>query len=413
VHSSSPHQKPTDNTRKMTVGESIHHDGAVAAGPARASVGGYGLALLFVTTALIWTSLVQHLFPHPFLFLFFAAVVISAWIGGTGPGLFAVLLSTLVVDYFFIPPLDSFAVKAPDVAYFSAFVLSALAGSWVSSSQRKSREALRAAHDQLELHVAQRTAELQQVNADLRERERQLRMIEHLSRVLTIGELTASIAHEVNQPIAAVVTYGHACLEWLTQTPPNLDEARHAAEQIIKDGSRAGAVIGRIKSLYRKEPSTRELLDVNEVIQDLIVFLRDETARDRIDLRTDFALNLPSVEGDRVQLQQVLQNLVANGIDAMHGSTGRARELWITTAKETSGEVAVRIKDSGVGLSQEVSDRIFQPFFTTKPQGIGLGLSISRSIIESHGGHLSASQNTSGGAVFQFTLPAAALDQHG
>jgi C4-dicarboxylate-specific signal transduction histidine kinase len=367
---------------------------------------------LFVTTALIWTSLVQHLFPHPFLFLFFAAVTISAWLGGTGPGLFAVLLSTLAVDYFFIPPLGSFAVKAPDVAYFSAFVLSALAGSWVSSSQRKSREELRAAHDQLEIHVAERTAELERANADLREREHQLRMIEHLSRVLTVGELTASIAHEVNQPIAAVVTYGHACLEWLTQSPPNLDEARHAAEKIIKDGSRAGAVIGRIRSLYKKEPSSRELLDINEVIQDLLAFLREETARDNVALHTDFESKLPKVEGDRVQLQQVLQNLVANGVDAMRASTGRTRALWITTAKEPSGEVTVKVTDSGVGLSQEVSDRIFQPFFTTKPQGIGLGLSISRSIIESHGGHLSASQNPDGGAIFQFTLPIVLSDQH-
>jgi C4-dicarboxylate-specific signal transduction histidine kinase len=374
--------------------------------------GGFGLALAFVGLALVSTLLVQHLFLHPFLFLFFAAVMVSAWRGGTGPGLFAVLLSTLAVDYFFLPPIHSFAIKAPDLAYFSAFVLSALAGSWVSASQRKSREALRAAHDQLEIHVADRTAELQKANEDLRERERQLRLIEHFSRVLTVGELTASIAHEVNQPIAAVVTYGHACLEWLTQSPPNLDEARHAAQRIIKDGSRAGAVIARIQSLIRKESSTRERLDVNEVIQDLLGFLREESARDNIDLRTEFAADLPEIEGDRVQLQQVLQNLVVNGIDAIRGSAGTAKELWIETAREDAGGITVKVKDSGVGLSTEVSDRIFQPFFTTKPQGIGLGLSISRSIIESHGGHLGASQNPCGGAIFQFTLPAASSEKH-
>jgi len=366
---------------------------------------GYGLALLVVSVALVATLLVQRLFVHPFLFLFFAAVVVSSWMGGTGPGLFAVLISTLGVDYYFLPPIHSFAVKPPDIAYFSAFVLSALAGSWVSSSQRESRTALLAAHNELELRVAERTAELQQANADLRERDRQLRLIEHFSRVLTLGELTASIAHEVNQPIAAVVTYGHACLEWLTQNPPNLDEARHAAQRIIKDGSRAGEVIGRIHAIFKKEPFKRELLDINEVIHDLTVFLREEAVRDQIELRTNLAQDLPRVEADRVQLQQVLQNLVTNGMDAMRELEGRARELWITSAQEKPGEIVVRVKDSGVGLSPEVVDRIFQPFFTTKPQGIGMGLSISRSIIESHGGHLAATQNPEGGAVFQFTLP--------
>ena len=367
---------------------------------------------LFVGAGLGSTMLVQHLFVHPFLFLLFAAVVVSAWMGGTGPGLRAVFLSTLAVDYFFIPPIHSFAVNATDAAYFSAFVLSALAGSWVSSSQRESRAALRAAHADLEIHVAERTAALQKANEDLRERDRQLRLIEHLARVLTIGELTASIAHEVNQPIAAVVTYGHACLEWLTQDPPNLDEARHAAQRIVKDGSRAGEVISRIQSLFKKQPFKREWLDINEVIRDFTVFLREEIEHAHVQLQTDFARNLPRVEGDRVQLQQVLQNLVTNGIDAMHAVPGHSKELWITTVQENPNEIAVKIKDSGLGLGPEVSDRIFQPFFTTKPQGIGLGLSISRSIIESHGGRLAAFQNPRGGAIFQFTLPIKSPESH-
>ncbi len=221
--------------------------GAPSASPMR----GYALAFIFVTLALVSTQLVQHLFPHPFLFLFFAAGMVVAWMRGMGPGLFAVLLSTLAVDYFFMAPIHSLRVIAPDVAYFLAFILSALAGTWVSSLQSESQVALRMARDQLEIHVAERTAELRQANEDLRERDRQLRMLEHLARVLTIGELTASIAHEVNQPIGAVVTYGHACLEWLTQDPPNLPEARHAAQRIIKDGSRAGAVINRIQSLFK------------------------------------------------------------------------------------------------------------------------------------------------------------------
>jgi len=228
-----------------------------------------------------------------------------------------------------------------------------------------------------------------------------------------MGELTACIAHEVNQPISAVVNYGHACVEWLSQDPPNLDEARHAAVRIVKDGSRAGAVISRINSLLKKEPFKRERLDVNDVVRDFTVFLREETDHDHIVLRTEMGSDLPTVAGDKVQLQQVLQNLVMNGIDAMTGSTGRQKEICIATARKNSGEIVIRVKDSSVGLSPEVADSIFQPFFTTKRQGIGLGLSISRSIIESHGGHMSAAQNPGGGAIFEFTLPIASLETNG
>ena len=171
-------------------------------------------------------------------------------------------------------------------------------------------------------------------------------------------------------------------------------------------------MIGRIQSLIKKEPFKREPLDINEVIHDLTAFLREDAARDKIALRTELAKDLPWVEGDRVQLQQVLQNLVTNGMDAMGGVTGSCRELWISTTQETPDEIVVRVKDSGVGLSPEVIDRIFQPFFTTKPQGIGMGLSISRSIIESHGGHLAAMQNPAEGAVFQFTLPVNLSDRN-
>ncbi len=329
-----------------------------------------------------------------------------------GPGLFSVLLSTLAVDYYFLEPIHSFRVSAPDVAYFLAFVLSALAGTWVSSAQRDSQAALRAARDMLEIRVAERTTELRQANEDLRERDRQLRMLEHLARILTIGELTASIAHEVNQPIGAVVTYGHACLEWLAQDPPNMREARHAAERIIQDGSRAGAVISRIHSLFKGEASIRERLEMNQLIHEFIMVFREETVRDHILIHTDFCADLASVQGDRVQLQQVLQNLVVNGMDALHDISGRARELWITTGRENANEIVVKVKDCGVGLSSEVADKIFQPFFTTKPRGIGVGLSISRSIIEAHGGNLTAYPNPEGGATFQFTLPVDQADQH-
>lgn len=376
----------------------------------------YGLALALVGVALVTTLLLQHLFSYPFLFLFFAAVILSAWTGGTGVGLFAVLLSTVAVEYFFLPPFYSFTVRAADVAYLVAFGVSALAGSWVSASQRQSREALRHAHDQLELRVAERTAELQQANTDLRDRERQLRHMQgeiwHLSRVMTMGELTTSIAHEVNQPLAAVVNYGNACLEWLSQQPPNLDEARHAAQRIVNDGSRAGAVIGRIRALVKKQPAANEPVDVNELTRELAALVRDEATRQGIALRTDYAAVLPLVEGDRVQLQQVLLNLVVNSIDALDGSTRRPKEILIATAREGSGDVGVRVEDSGVGLTPEATKRIFQPFFTTKPKGIGMGLAISRSIVEAHRGRLWASPRVGGGTIFHFTLPTAPSHPH-
>jgi C4-dicarboxylate-specific signal transduction histidine kinase len=228
----------------------------------------------------------------------------------------------------------------------------------------------------------------------------------HLSRVFTMGELTASIAHEVSQPLTAVVTYGHACLEWLSTEPPALPEARQMAERIIQDGTRAGAVLARIRALFKKESPATGWLDMNEVIQDLAVFLRDEANRRGIALQTDLAPGLPKVAGDRIQLQQVVLNLVVNGMDAMAKTSGHPRELRIASRKRDETEILVLVEDSGSGLSPEIAGNIFNPFFTTKPQGIGMGLSISRSIIESHRGRLWASSAPSGGAMFQFTIPA-------
>jgi len=227
----------------------------------------------------------------------------------------------------------------------------------------------------------------------------------YLSRVLSMGELTASIAHEINQPLAAVVAHGHACQGWLSADPPNLEKARQTTERIIQDGTRAGAVLGRIRALFKKEPPAKDWLDMNEVIQDLAIFLRDEAARRRVSIRTELASGLPKVKGDRVQLQQVVLNLIMNGMDAMTATAGRAKELLIRSGKENSTEIMVRIEDCGVGLNSETAEKIFDPFFTTKPQGIGMGLTISRSIVESHRGRLWATPRPSGGAVFQFTIP--------
>jgi C4-dicarboxylate-specific signal transduction histidine kinase len=356
----------------------------------------YGIGLLSVAAAFISTLSIQRLFPYPFLFLFFGAVMVSGWFGGMGAGIFAVLLSTVVVDYFFLPPFYSFSVSTTAEAYFGVFVACALVASWLSASKRHSEEALKEARDELEIRVSERTAELMKTQGDLA----------HLSQVLSMGELTASIAHEINQPLTAVVTHGHACVEWLSANPPKFDKALLTAHRIIEDGTRAGAVLGRIRALFKKEAIAREWVDINEVIRELNVFLRDEASRRGISMRTDLASNLPRVIADRVQLQQVVLNLIMNGFDAMDGAASRAKELAITSQSDGATEILVQVKDSGVGLNPETADKIFDPFFTTKSQGIGMGLAISRTIIESHEGRLWASPSRKGeGAVFQFTLP--------
>jgi PAS domain S-box-containing protein len=228
-----------------------------------------------------------------------------------------------------------------------------------------------------------------------------------VSRVTTMGELTASLAHEVNQPIAAASTNAHTCLRWLNNDPPNVEEARLAAMRIAKDAKRAGEIVNRVRQLFKKGTSQRELLDVNEIIREMIVLLRGEIMRYNIFVGTDLAAGLPQVMADRVQLQQVLMNLMINGIEAMKDVNGMG-ELAIRSQKTEAQEVVVCVTDSGVGLPAQQTEQIFNPFFTTKPQGTGMGLRISRSIIESHGGRLWAADNTPRGASFYFTLPTTA-----
>ena len=227
----------------------------------------------------------------------------------------------------------------------------------------------------------------------------------HVSRVTTMGELMASLAHEVNQPIAAAVTNANTCVRWLAASRPNLEESRAAALRIVKDGTRAAEIIKRIRLLFKKSPPEQELVDVNEVIREMIVLLRGEATRYKILLRTELAPDLPSILGDRVQLQQVLMNLMMNSIDAMKEVDG-ARELAVTSQTAESEQVLVSVSDSGVGLPAQQVDQIFDAFFTTKSHGTGMGLRISRSIIESHGGRLWATDNFPRGASFYFALPA-------
>ncbi len=227
----------------------------------------------------------------------------------------------------------------------------------------------------------------------------------HVNRVTTMGELTASLAHEVNQPIAAAVTNANTCMRWLAADTPNLKEARAAAMRIVKDGKRAGEIISRIRLLFKKGTPERESVDVSEVIEEMIVLLRSEAMRYSISVRTELAEDLPQVLGDRVQLQQVLMNLIMNSIDAMKDVHG-TRDLIIKSERGEDEQLLISVSDTGVGLPPQQADQIFNAFFTTKPNGTGMGLRISRSIVESHGGRLWAADNSPRGASFYLTLPA-------
>jgi len=225
-----------------------------------------------------------------------------------------------------------------------------------------------------------------------------------VSRVTTMGELTASLAHEIRQPIAAAVTDAKTCLRWIGRDQPDVAEARQAAARIIKDVTRASDIISRISLLFKKGPPQRESLDVNEVVQEMIALLRSEASRYSISIRGELANDLPNIMADRIQLQQVLMNLMLNGIEAMK-DMGTGGELTIKSQQDDNRQLLISVSDTGVGLEPEQAEQIFNAFFTTKPQGTGMGLPISRSIIESHGGRLWGSPNPGGGATFQFTLP--------
>jgi len=238
-----------------------------------------------------------------------------------------------------------------------------------------------------------------------RERLRQVQAdLAHLSRVTTMGELTASLTHEIRQPISAAVTNAKTCLRWLGRDDPDLPEAREAASRLVKDVTRAADIIGRISLLFKKGELQRELVDVNELVREMIALLRSEANRYSISIRTELAEDLPKIMADRVQLQQVFMNLMLNGIDAMKETTGGG-ELTIQS-EAGDGQLQISVSDTGVGLPREKADQIFRAFFTTKDNGTGMGLPISRSIIESHGGRLWAAGAPGRGATFQFTLPA-------
>jgi PAS domain S-box-containing protein len=483
------------------------------------------VAVFFVLLALLWTFAFQHVFAYPFVFLFFGAVMCSAWFGGFISGIISAALSTFLVEFFFIPPLYSLSIAQEYRSYVTAFIVCAIAITTVSAARKRSESAIRSSRDQLEVRVEERTAELQQSNAEIKEREHELRLmteaipqqiwrtdrsgsidyanrdlLEYLgkpvdelsgdkffdilhpddvasvraqwneartasakleakarvqgadgsfrwfilranphfnesgaiacwygvhidvedqeraqeellvsqerlsrfSRTLSMAELAAAIAHELNQPLTAILTDAHACRRWLQMQPPNLDRAEATAGRIVRDSTRASQVVGRVRSLFSRTDYVREPTDLNGMIRELTRLLRDEAMRRRVGITLQLSEGLPCVSIDRVQIQQLLLNLAVNGMEVM-ASVESGRLLEILTAVSSDNEVQVTVRDHGIGLSDETRAHMFEPFFTTKQGGTGMGLAICRSIIEEHDGHIWA-ESLNDGTAIHFTL---------
>jgi C4-dicarboxylate-specific signal transduction histidine kinase len=375
-----------------------------------------GLAVALVAAAFGLTLLLQGVVSTAGYLFFYTGVVATAWFGGKWPGMLAVVLSVLVVAYFFMPPAHSFKVNRESMPVFIEFAASSVIVSWFSSWRKQAEAALRRARDELQMRVDERTAELRQTNQQLLDEMAERKRAEEayyeaqaelsrMTRMSAMGALAASISHEVNQPLAAVVTNADACMMWLSSEPPNLEEARAAVDSIAQEGTRASEVVRHIRAMFTKTAPERTVVQLNELIGEVALLMQAEAARNRAELEIELTADIPAVMADRIQLQQVVVNLIQNGIEAMNPVANRPRHLLIRSELQDPDQVLVAVRDSGVGIDSKNSRRMFDAFFTTKSRGMGMGLSICHSIIEAHGGRLWASNNSDYGATLQFALP--------
>jgi C4-dicarboxylate-specific signal transduction histidine kinase len=256
--------------------------------------------------------------------------------------------------------------------------------------------------EHLEEQVLLRTAQLTEASETLREAQTELA---HANRVSTMGQMAASIAHEIKQPIAVAVGSAEAAFNWLGNQPPKLEEVEQALSRIVEAGTQATEFIERVRNFFKKAPARKDPFEINQAIHEVIALTRSELANNKVSVQMEFGDDLPIVQGDRVQLQQVMLNLIINAIEAMTGISDGSRQLLIGTEKDASDEVLVTVQDSGPGLNPDSLDNLFDAFYTTKPDGMGMGLSICRSIVEAHGGRLWAVSRDGPGGIFQFTLP--------
>jgi C4-dicarboxylate-specific signal transduction histidine kinase len=372
----------------------------------------YFIPIVAVATATGITCLLDVIAPEsPNLFLFFIAIVVSAWFAGAGPGWLSVLLSILAVDYFFIPPIYVLDFSVKDLPWLAAFVGCAVATNGLSLKRRRME-------GELEQRVFERTQELRQTNerliAEIAERTRTetaLRETQNelarAARIMTVGELTSSIAHEINQPLAAVMSNAEAALNWLRRNPPALPEARESVAAIVAAGGRAGDIIVRIRSLIKRGSPHLTTLNINEVVDGVLATARAGFKTHDVVIERRLESGLPAVLGDRIQLQQLVSNLLNNAAEAMADVFDRPRKLVVCTRRTPDNGIAIAIEDSGSGLADADATRLFQPFYSTKAEGTGMGLSICRSIAESHGGKIAAAPSSPFGTIFCVELPAA------
>jgi len=326
----------------------------------------------------------------------------------------ATVLSLLSFKYYFLAPVHSLAVDSAEIPRLIVFTLAAVFVLAITGAQKRSEEKLRKTARELQTNIE----DLNRTQHELHKAQAELA---HMTRVTTMGELTASIAHEVNQPLTAVVNNANACISLLELAPnrpgesgpdgaSNLEDIREALGEIRDDAERASAVVVRVRQLAKRAPVEKSLLDLKDVVREVLALARYESVARGVTIRTDLSQDLPRVSGDRVQLQQVLLNLVINGMDAMSTIEESQRVLIIGGHRETrdgSSKALLSVQDAGIGFKPEEMDRLFEAFYTTKPDGMGMGLAISRSIIEAHGGRLWAEPNRGLRATFLFSLPAA------
>jgi signal transduction histidine kinase len=313
---------------------------------------------------------------------FLLAIIFSSLFGGRGPGLLAVGFSAIAFDLYFLPSPLTLSSDAPSYLRFGVFVAAALTASQLIEAKRRIEETLSRTQAQLS----------------------------RATQIATVSELAASIAHEISQPLSAVVTNGQAASQWLSAEPPNVTNARVAAERIVRDGKDAGEVVRRIRALFRKTALAKVDLDINQVIDEVLRLIRTNALKRRIAIDSDLEKNLPLVLGDRVQLQQVIFNLLVNGIESMEAVEDRPRRLRICSKLQDQEAIVVEIRDHGTGLLDP--EKAFEAFYTTKEKGMGMGLAICRSIVEAHGGCLGVAPTEGPGTTFFFTLPLGSSTPH-